>query len=241
MRFVSLYTKELRTELTSFVFVAGAIFGLFFYSSVRLEDPVMRLVIIGAMGIMLPFFGLLRLLQSLRSEWNEDTIQWLLTLPVSGWMPLGAKLLAVITSLLLLSLLLGGLSLPLLSQTFLGPHLDVLYATALKVFLMVAFSYICFLPAVIFAYLVGRGLPQWRLPVVGAVFVASIYVFSKIMENATFYLPPWYITIKNLHFTDGVMLVSEELVNISGLFGALLFGYLLLHASVRLWERRIDV
>ncbi len=241
MKFLTLYYKELRSELTSFILVAGAIVGLAFYSFVRIEEPTFRLVLIGATAVMLPFFGLLRLFQSLRSEWSEDTIQWSLTFPVSGWLPLGAKLASVVTSLLMLSLLLLGIAYPLILQTLLGDHLTELAGVFGTLFVVVAVSYICFMPAVLFSYLVGRGLPKWRLPVVGLVFIASTYVFSKIMENAAVHLPAWYITVKNIHISDGSVMIVEELANISGVFGALLFGYMLFHASVRLWNRRIDV
>ncbi len=241
MAFLALFKKELRLELPSFLMVEVFLLGIAFYVFSRFDESLPRLFLLLPMGMIIPFFGLLRMFQNLRSEWSGDTIQWILSLPASGWQQLGAKWLAVLASMVLVALTIGALVYPVLLQTPIADQLGTMTPSVLQLLTVIGIFFACYLPLAMFSYLVGRGIPKWRAPVVGVVFLGGTYVFNRLFETAADYLPPVYITVKNIEMTPDSLILTDHVLNVSGIFGTVFFGYLLFHASVRLWARRIDV
>lgn len=109
--FIRLLRKDLEASRWSVGIFSGVIIGLMVYTRLKIlagtwPYGALGLLMIGP-AFLIPIWLLWQSFQTLRTEWREDTIYTLLTLPVSGWKILLAKLCAVsleYTSLVIVSL-----------------------------------------------------------------------------------------------------------------------------------------
>lgn len=111
-RFLRLLRKDLEAIRWSLGIICGVIFGLQVFLRVKLtggwpEDLVALLLLMPVM--FLPFWLLWQSFQGLRSEWREDTVYTLLSLPVAGWQITFSKLVSVLVEYsVFLAVIIGG-------------------------------------------------------------------------------------------------------------------------------------
>ncbi len=111
----TLYRKELSGTKSDFLLIAALVLAWEVFLATRQGRWPAELVF-GLSFLPLAIFPLWALIggvQSLRREWNENTVYVLLSLPTRGWMIAGAKALALITELTLHTLLVPALALTL--------------------------------------------------------------------------------------------------------------------------------
>ena len=240
MKFWSLYKKEMRSEAPSFFILLAVIFGWSVWVFSKPELPTeMTFVLVSLPLVMIPFYAVLRVILDLRSEWAEDTIQLLVSLPVRGWQVLGAKGLAIITEVILLAMVISGLLYTILSSEQILRLAMVEWVPVLALLILLGFA--AFLPVLYLGYLIGRGVPVGRGVVSFISFGLLTYLWTNSAVLADKFLPSIAINVHGVAFdATGVHQTVGE-IPVTFLGGFVVCGLVMFAARAYLWEKRIDV
>ncbi len=214
--FFSLYGKELKGMRTVFLLVVIAIICIdgFMISKTKAwgYENVFILTIVSSLFIFL--WSCLRTFLLIRSEWKEQTMTFLKSLPVTGWHIIGTKMLAALTEwafLTTIALAITGLyyaSAPLLGEEYLeiGNLLTILPLPNLLVLIICTVICISFVLSIFgmtvqLGYLLGeavqrfKGLIQTVAPVLLVYFLIRV---SEILGSLLSFMP--YLSIDPLSF-----------------------------------------
>lgn len=200
--FLRLLRKDLETSRWSVGVFSGIMFGLMVYIRFKISSGKWPYQALGFFFLVPAIIGPIWLLwqsfQTLRSEWREDTIYTLLTLPVSGWKILLAKLCAICleyTVFVIVSLvgLLVLFPFILTEASEVVPSLGWLAWNGFLVYLVSLFFLISVVIFIQLAFVVGKMVGRFQTIIsLWVLFLASWFVtiLSRILAPALRWLPP---------------------------------------------------
>ena len=194
--FFALYTKDMREsipEITVVAAVAVILNGIFYLRVIRPEaagDPntqlalIIPVLMVMGLAVFLPLFSSFKLLSR---EWNNNTVYFIMALPVSGAMILGSKLLALLTQYVVGTLIAGitGLILvwnviPELMNLISGqPHG---FSVVLLLYSLSAVFLVYLISISFFSQIIGRLSSRFSGLITGGVFVLTLYIVGKIND-----------------------------------------------------------
>lgn len=238
--FSQMFRKELRIESTGLAIYTSLIIGLAFWAYYHsgAEDVIRLGILFMAPLIMLPFFALLRSVQNLKAEWNEDTVQWMFSLPVRGWTVLGAKSLAIIFQMVLLVVLMFVVSAPLIPREYFVIS-NISSLTRILIGFLIMLSTL--IPVVQFSILVGRLSPIWKGVSGLVVFFGLNYVWVRIANLLSQVIPQVRVSTSAfiLNGPEGPLELQSQF-NAVPVFLQIFFAFLVMAAAVWVWEKRTD-
>ncbi|QUH26524.1 ABC-2 transporter permease [Serpentinicella alkaliphila] len=188
--FRTLFKKDLMLAKNESLIILGiiALGNLFLYYKAQTSWPLE--VSLGFSWVLLMFIPLsifIRAFSSISSEWKENTVYLMMSLPVSGMLVLLSKLLSLITRLILLLIVATPFTailffrLPMLRMMDLNINaqfvkIAFMYAT------LIILGYIMYLIIAIFSVHIGKIVKKFSGVVTFLAFIVTNYVVSKILE-----------------------------------------------------------
>ncbi|MDI6907245.1 MAG: hypothetical protein QMC81_07160 [Thermoanaerobacterales bacterium] len=246
MAFRRLLMKEIRASaLPAGVFaVPAVVWYLFLASRAGVWGPH-DIASYGFMPLLLlPVWAAGTAYYGLHVEWNTNTSQLLLSLPLRGWTTIGAKALAVQIGFTALSLLcVAGLALVApgaVRELAVGP-----YAWTAPFWLCVGYWLFTVVAVVVgqFTFLAGRMVPRFRGPASGtAFFVASWLMFrlGALLSPLFHWVPD--VTLRTVNMVgENVAQVSTSTVNTAPIAAVLFLTAGLFALNGWFLEREVEV
>ncbi len=238
--FKSLYYKDLREVRIEILIVAIAALVSILWVYGKTEGDSRMMIMVPAMALM-GLAGFLPIITSFRllgREWGQNTIYLLMSLPVSGAMMLGSKLLVLLTEYLAGTLLVGMVAAIAIFISFpelaleLSRHPDlmlmikILLSTYLASIAGIILVFSCSFLSQLFARLFSRASGLITVVIFFFLLIGVGRLTPEVSLNITYPFADISSQIAFLWMHIGILLV---------------FALLLLAASVWLWERRIQL
>ena len=194
--FLGLYAKDMRESIPEIMVVASVAIvlnGIFYLRVIRPEAAVapnthlaliIPVLMVMGLAVFLPLFSSFKLLSR---EWNNNTVYFIMSLPISGAMILGSKLLALLTQYVVGTLIAGMTGLVLvwnlipeiLRSISDQPHG---FSMVLLLYLLSAAFLIYLISISFFSQIVGRLSTQFSGLITGGVFVLTLYIVGQIND-----------------------------------------------------------
>ncbi len=229
--FFALYTKDMRESMPEIVVVAAVaviLNGIFYLRVIRPQPVVdtntLLLLIIPVLMVMglAVFLPLISSFKLLGREWSNNTVYFIMSLPVSGGMILGSKLLALLTQYVVGTLIAGmtGLVLvwdimPELIRFISGqPH----GFSVVWLFYLLSAAFLIYLISIsFFSQIVGRLSARFSGLITGLVFLLTLYIVGKINDFTSSLnirmFADWYTTpIGSLLTANLMVLVTAAVI-----------------------------
>lgn len=190
--FATLYKKDMilgknESLLIMALIIVGNLF--LFYKAETTWEPQIAMGLSGAFLSFIPFTIFFKAFNIISSEWKENTVYMMMSLPVNGNMIFLSKLLALLTQLLILVLVAipftgtfifrYGFSIRDLSQVLQLMDGEMISAM-LQVFTLLFTGFTLSLVIVFFSTLVGRMFKKFSGVISFVVFLAAHYFIGKI-------------------------------------------------------------
>jgi len=242
MRFLELLKKEIKQERAWLLYgsILVCVYQIVPFIKVNMVAPYWLSLTVAPL-IIITFAAQARIVGSFKREWDNHSVQLLLSLPVRGHNFVLTKFLAqafTVCSYSLLSLLF----LLLISQIKLGSTAGVTFSEILKCWLFYLLFPLPIMGFFIFSYLVGRISHYVRGLVSVLSFIAIVYGVERLVpygRKIFEFLPKVGITIITSEGLSRMTLggVTHQILDVSGLYFVAFFGVILLVASFFIIER----
>lgn len=190
-----LYKKDLREIRPEIIFIVAAtiIINTWVYLAVD-EKAIVAVPLVASLGLagLLPVISSFKLLAK---EWSNNTVYLIMSLPVSGAMILGSKLLALITQYIIGILVVGvtafitsSSALPEMWQEIMGyPELKDMIKLAIFLNIMGLTNIIFFISTSFLSQLIGRLSRKHSGLITVAVFIAIFIIVGQIPNMDPFF------------------------------------------------------
>lgn len=191
--FKTLFIKDVLLAKNESLLILGLIIvgNLFLYYKSQTSWPLeMSLAFSWVLAMFIPLSIFIRSFTSISSEWKENTVYLIMSLPITGSMVLSSKLLALITRLIILLMV----ALPFTANLFfrldmvqmlIGPEFRLDFEI-IKIFAMylilVILLYTMYLVLAFFSVHIGRLVNKFSGLVTFITFLISNFLVSKILE-----------------------------------------------------------
>ena len=238
--FKSLYYKDLRETRAEVLIVAITAIVSILWVWAKTEGDSRMIIMVPAVALM-GLAGLLPIITSFRllgREWGHNTIYLMMSLPISGAMMLGSKLLVLLTEYLAGTLLVGIISSIAIFISFpdLVPELSRQADLILMIKILISL-YAASIAAIVYLFscsflsqLCGKLFPRASGLITLVVFLLLLIAPGKLS-------PEWSLNL-SYPATD----IASQIGFIWIYTGiTLVFALLLLAASIWIWERRIEL
>lgn len=251
-----LYSKDLHEITPEIVVTIGLTVAVFVAMWFATEGQsnlrgLAILPILFAMGLA-GFLPIITSFKLLGREWSNNTVYLIMSLPVSGTMIMGSKLLVLLTQYVL-GTVLAGLSGALL--LFSIPEVKQLIANYPQVFSYTIAVYILCICGVFYlccssflAQIIGKLSKKYSGLATAGAFIFILYVVNKIMH----YVGTWFDFNKNLlvniqpnmvniqsHILGMDASVFKSICTASGIY--VLFSVLIMVLAIIIYERKIEL
>lgn len=188
--FAQLYQKEMREILPEIILVVIITILLDGWLSIRFQDGPAKNIIFLPVILTIGLAGFIPILTSfkmLSSEWSHNTVYLLMSLPVSGAMILGAKLLAVFTQMIIGTAVAMGAGILIIVNVFpqgwqqISAYPDLISGvTRIGAVPLIAFVFVCCVSFL--SQIVGRLTRKHSGIVTFGTFIIILYLVNKITE-----------------------------------------------------------
>lgn len=245
----TLYKKELAgTKLNFFLVVGIILFWETFLATRHGKWPGDLIFGLSFLPFaLLPFWAVIGAVQSLRREWNENSIYVLLSLPTRGASVIGAKTLALVTELTAYVLLVpffswllaNGTRAPALLPSNAGA---VLLDVTLKGFWLYWFVLVMLTVVGQFSYLVGALLDRFQWLVAGWVFLVSAYLLTRgaqVISPVFAWVPD--LPLRSYSEVNGIPMIRTVYVDAAPLAGTVVIAAAMFVAASLLMEKGVEV
>jgi hypothetical protein len=232
-----LYLKDLREARTEIFIVAAVTLTLITWVYLKTEGPGRSMILIPIM-LALGLAGFLPIITSFRlvgREWGFNTIYMLMSLPVSGTIMLGSKLLVLITEYIVCTIMVGIIGGTAVIISF--PEVWEYLLTDSYFIKVVLLAYVTTISGIIFVFcnsifsqVTGKLFSKYSGLITFIVFILVFVAAGKITPDV------------NIMLVNGNWLTDSEIREITiFLLVDLIISAILFAGAVLLWEKRIEI